>query len=72
MTVESLRGIEAPLDCRDEWQRALDELIDSDMAGPEEDAADLRKRPDGIALHWGRKTVLILSLIHISEPTRPY
>jgi hypothetical protein len=61
MTVESLRGIEAPLDCRDEWQRALDELTDSDLAGPEAVAADmLRKRPDGIALHWGEKTVLIL------------
>jgi len=61
MTVESLRGVEAPLDCRDEWQRALDELTDSDLAGPEAVAADmLRKRPDGIALHWGEKTVLIL------------
>ena len=47
MTVESLRGIEAPLDCRDEWQRALDELIDSDMASQEEEASDLRKCPDG-------------------------
>ena len=63
MTVESLQGVEAPLDCRDEWHRALDELMDSDLAGPdsEVEAADLLgKRPDGVAFHWGRKTVLIL------------
>ena len=64
MSVMSLLGMEAPLDCRDEWQRAMDDLSDLDLDGPDGDpalgAGLLRKRPDGFAINWGRKTVLVL------------
>jgi hypothetical protein len=71
MTVAALRRVEAPLDCRDEWQRALDEFgdSDSDLEVSRQETADTglgRKRPDGVAFHWGRKTVLVL------EFTRAY
>ena len=69
MTVDALRGLEAPLDCQTEWQRAVDELHELDLEteeDPDSAAGLLRKRPDGFALNWGTKTVLIL------EFTRAY
>ena len=36
------------------------------------DAFDNRKNIDFWALNWAKKNVYDLSLIHISEPTRPY
>ena len=63
MSIASLLGMEAPLDCRDEWQRAMDDMSDLDLdadGDPALAAGLLRKRPDGLAINWGRKTVLIL------------
>ena len=60
----SLSCVEAPLDCRDTWQRTCDELAESDLEGPEDDsdlcAGLLRKRPDALAFRWGSKSVMIL------------
>ena len=69
MTVDALHGLEAPLDCQDEWQRAVDELVELDLETGDDLAAAaglLRKRPDGFAFNWSSKTVLIL------EFTRAY
>ena len=70
VTVDCLRGIDTPLDCRDAWQRACDALTDMELVGPDEDAViDTglgRKRPDAFAFNWRCKTVLIL------EFTRAY
>ena len=61
MSIASLLGMEAPLDCRDEWQRAMDDMsdLDLDADGDPALAAGLL-RPDRLAVNWGRKTVLIL------------
>jgi hypothetical protein len=69
MTVDALRGLEAPLDCHAEWQRAVDELRELDLETEEDSdlaAGLLRKRPDGFAFNWGSKIILIL------EFTRAY
>jgi len=69
MTVEALCGLASPPDCHNDWQRAVDELRDSDLDFGEDQAETaglLRKRPDGFAFNWGSKTVLIL------EFTRAY
>ena len=69
MTVAALGGLAAPPDCHDDWQRAVDELQDLDLETEEDRAAAAgltRKRPDGFAFDWGRRTVLIL------EFTRAY
>ena len=63
-------GMEAPLDssCSDEWQRAMDNMSDPDLdtdGDPGHSALTaglLRKRPDGFAVNWGHKTVLIHEL----------
>ena len=64
VSVASLSCVEAPLDCRDTWQRTCDELAESDLEGPEDDsdlcAGLLRKRPDALAFRWGSKSVMIL------------
>ena len=63
MSTAALLGMEAPLDCRDEWQRAMDDMSDLDLEAdgdPARAAGLLRKRQDGLAINWGRKTVLIL------------
>ena len=65
MSVMSLLGMEAPLDCHDEWQRAMDDLSDLDLDGPDGDpalrAGLLRKRPDGFAINWVGKLSSSLS-----------
>ena len=64
MSIASLLGMEAPLDCRDEWQRAMDDMSDLDLdadGDPALAAGLLRKRPDGLAINCGRKTALILA-----------
>jgi len=69
MTVDALRGLEAPLDCHAEWQRAVDELRELDLETEEDSdlaAGLLQKRPDGFAFNWGSKIILIL------EFTRAY
>ena len=55
--------MEMPLDCRDEWQRAMDDMFDLDLdadGDPTREVGLLRKRPDELAMNWGSKTVLIL------------
>ena len=53
--------VEAPLDCRDTWQRTCDELAESDLDGPQDDYdfcfGLLRKRPDALAFRCGSKSV---------------
>ena len=64
LLMASLSCVEAPLDCRDTWQRSCDELAESDSEGPEDDsdlcAGLLRRRPDALAFRWGSKSVMIL------------
>ena len=61
--VASLSFVEAPLDCRDTWQRTCDELAESDLDGSQDDY-DLcfglfRKRPYALAFKFccGSKSV---------------
>ena len=70
MSTASLLGIGAPLDCRNEWQRAIDDISDLDLAAdgdPTLVAGLLCKRPDGLAINWGHKTVLILEFTRDSR-----
>ena len=65
MSTASLLGLEATLDCRDEWQRAMDNMSDLDLdsdGDPALAAGLCRKRPDGFAINRGSKTILILEL----------
>ena len=36
MTLDSLCGLEAPLDCRADWQRAVDQLREPDLEAAED------------------------------------
>ena len=63
MTVDALCGLETPLDCHADWQRAVDELQEPDLEAAEEPASSaglLRKRPDGFAFNWDGRSILIL------------
>ena len=65
MSAASLPGMEAPFDRRDELQRAMDEMSDLDLGADGDPALAAwlpRKRPDGLAINWGHKTVLIFDL----------
>jgi hypothetical protein len=77
LTVEDLMVVQAPLDLRDEWMRMCDEVTNEDIGGLEEDeegetnglsgaGSVRRKRPDAIAVNWGRRQLVIL------EFTRAY
>ena len=72
MGSDALRGLVAPLDCQADWQRTVDELHEPDLEIEEDPAAAaglLRKRPDGFALNWGSKNVLILEFTRAYEAT---
>ena len=63
MTVDALCGLEAPLDCYADWQRAVDELQEPGLEAEEDPASSaglLRKRPDGFAFNWDGRSILIL------------
>ena len=48
----ALGNIKAPLDYRDTWQRACDDITDQDLEGSDDadtSAELLRKRPDALA-----------------------
>ena len=70
-TVLGLLGLAQPEEHIDVWQRAWDEISDSDLEGEGDDEfADAearieRKRPDAWAVNWDKRSVLIL------EFTRP-
>ena len=63
------------VDCQADWQRrAVDELHEPDLEIEEDPATAaglLRKRPDGFALHWDSKNVLILEFT-TNRITRAY
>ena len=63
----SLLGMEAPLDCHDTWQQAMEDMSDLDFDAdgyPALVAGLLHKRldHDGLAINWGHKLVLILEI----------
>jgi ribonuclease HI len=68
-TVEALRGLQQPAELIDSWQRACDEISDTDLEatdGPgDEDESLRRKRPDAWAVRWDARRLIIL------EYTRP-
>ena len=70
-TVSGLLGLAQPEEHIDVWQRAWDEISDSDLEGEGDDefadaeAGIERKRPDAWAVNWDKRSVLIL------EFTRP-
>ena len=64
--VDALCGLEAPMDCRADWQRAVDQLQEPDLEAEEDPASTaglLRKRPDGVAFDWGSNLKTIFRLI---------
>ena len=64
MSTASLLGMEAALDCRDESRRAMDDMSDLDLdtdGDPPLVAGLQHKRPGGLAINWGCKTVLIMN-----------
>ena len=72
LTVAGLLGIPVPEEVMTDWGRMGDELNDQDLAT--ETAADLaltsgirRKRPDAIAVHWGRRMVRILEFSRVND-----
>ena len=73
VTVDGLRGLPAPMDRLDDWQRCMDCLIDNDLdvdaeAGdPPQLGGLLRKRPDAVAIHWGQATAYILEFTRPSD-----
>lgn len=71
--VSSLRAIDTPPDLYDTWNRMVDELEESNESDPE-DSDDVavartmgRLRPDGWAVSWSRRQVLILELTRASD-----
>ena len=67
-----LRGIPVPEEATAAWHRMCDDLTERDMA-PEMDADPAlascirRKRPDGWAVHWGRRRVRILEFTRCND-----
>jgi hypothetical protein len=72
LTVAGLRGIPVPEEATAAWHRMCDDLTERDMA-PEMDADPAlascirRKRPDGWAVHWGRRSVRILEFTRCND-----
>jgi hypothetical protein len=72
LTVSGLRGIPVPEDAMTDWHRMCDELTDHDIApetdtDPALDSGIRRKRPDGWALHWGRRTIRVLEFTRCND-----
>lgn len=73
ITVDGLRGIPAPIDRLDDWQRCMDCLIDNDLElhaeaeDPSHQGGLRRKRPDAVAIHWGQATAYILEFTRPSD-----
>jgi ribonuclease HI len=73
ITVDGLRGLPAPIDRLDDWQRCMDCLIDNDLElhaeaeDPSQQGGLRRKRPDAVAIHWGQATAYILEFTRPSD-----
>ena len=71
--MDGLRGLPAPMDRLDDWQRCIDCLIDDDLEveaevrDPPQSGGLLRKRPDAVAIHWGQATAYILEFTRPSD-----
>ena len=72
LTVAGLQGIPVPQDVMTDWYCMCDELTEHDLMT--DTAADLslasgirRKRPDGWAVHWGRRRVWILEFSRCND-----
>ena len=72
LTVAGLQGIPVPQDAMTDWYRMCDEITDDDLIT--DMAADLslassirRKRPDGWAVHWGRRMIRILEFTRCND-----
>ena len=72
LTVADMLGIPVPEGAMADWYRMCDTLTDQDLTT--ETSADLalasgirRKRPDAIAVHWGRRMVRILEFSRVND-----
>ena len=72
LTVAGLQGIPVPQVAMGDWHRMCDELVEQDLMTDTE--ADLplasgirRKRPDGWAVHWGRRMLRILEFTRCND-----
>jgi hypothetical protein len=72
LTVAGLQGIPVPQEAMTDWYRMCDEMTEHDLMT--DTAADLslasgirRKRPDGWAVHWGRRMVRILEFTRCND-----
>ena len=72
LTVAGLQGIPMPQDAMTDWYRMCDEMTEQDLMT--DTAADLslasgirRKRPDGWAVHWGRRMIRILEFTRCND-----
>ena len=74
LTLAGLQGLPVPAAAIADWSRMCDEITDSDL--PVETATDAeralasgirRKRPDGWAVHWGRRRVRVLEFTRAND-----
>jgi ribonuclease HI len=72
LTVAGLHGIPVPQAAMGDWYRMCDELVEQDIMT--DTGADLnlssgirRKRPDGWAVHWGRRLLRILEFTRCND-----
>ena len=72
LTVVGLQGLPAPQDAMADWNRMCDELTEQDLETGTEAQLALasgirRKRPDGWAVHWGRRLIRILEFTRCND-----
>ena len=72
LTVAGLHGIPVPQAAMGDWYRMCDELVEQDIMTDMEADLNLssgirRKRPDGWAVHWGRRLLRILEFTRCND-----
>jgi hypothetical protein len=72
LTLTGLQGLPVPAAAMADWSRMCDELMDCDLEIATEAELALasgirRKRPDGWAVHWGRRRVRILEFTRCND-----
>ncbi len=72
LTLVGLQGLPVPAAAIAEWSRMCDEITDSDLETVTDAERALasgirRKRPDGWAVHWGLRRVLVLEFTRAND-----
>jgi hypothetical protein len=72
LTLAGLQGLPVPATAIAEWSRMCDEITDSDLETATDAERALasgirRKRPDGWAVHWGRRRVRVLEFTRAND-----